>query len=329
MIDRGGHHIVSRVQPMLATAGELPADDDGWAYEIKWDGLRAIADIANGAVTLFSRTGRDITGSYPELRSWPAAVDQDPIVLDGEIVAFGGAAWPSFEALQQRMNVPSGSQAIFLASQVPVTYLAFDLLFSDGQPLLDEPYRQRRARLDQLGLDGPGWQTPPAFIGVPGTDVLAVSRQHGLEGVMAKKLESRYEPGRRSASWRKIKNVRRQEVVVGGWKPGEGARAGLIGSLLIGVHGPAGLAYAGHVGTGFSRQALRMLGQRLAPLRRDSSPFGTPVPAGHARAAVWVQPAIVIEVSFAEWTSAGRLRAASYQGLRTDKDPAEVVREPA
>jgi len=151
--------------------------------------------------------------------------------------------------------------------------------------------------------------------------------QHGLEGIVAKRLASRYEPGKRTGSWRKIKNVRRQEVVVGGWKPGEGNRAGQIGSLLIGVHDPAGLAYAGHVGTGFSQQTLRTLGELLAPLRRATPPFASPVPPEHARPAVWVEPAVVIEVGFAGWTRAGRMRAPTYRGLRPDKDPAGVVRE--
>ena len=313
---------------MLATAAAgLPPGDGGWAYEMKWDGLRALAYIEGGGVRLWSRTGRDITGGYPEFRDMAAGVRASQAVLDGEIVAFGGAEWPSFEAIQQRMNL-SPAQSRLLAAEVPVTYLAFDLLSLDGRPLLDEPYSQRRALLDGLGLNGPHWQTPPSFTDAAGPDVLAVSRQHDLEGVVAKRLSSRYEPGKRSQSWRKIKNVRRQETVVGGWKPGEGNRAGQIGSLLIGVQGPDGLDYAGHVGTGFTQQALAMLGQRLAPLRRDTSPFATPVPPEHARAAVWAEPLLVVEVEFSQWTSEGRMRAASYKGLRTDKDPSEVIREP-
>jgi bifunctional non-homologous end joining protein LigD len=324
----GEQGLPGQMRPMLATAAPgLPPADGGWAYEMKWDGQRALAYIEGGGVRLWSRTGREITAAYPELQDMAAGVRAGQAVLDGEIVAFGGAEWPSFEAIQQRMNL-SPAQSRLLAAEVPVTYLAFDLLSLDGRPLLDEPYSQRRALLDGLGLNGRHWQTPPAFAEAAGPDVLAVSRQHSLEGVVAKRLSSRYEPGRRSPSWRKIKNVRRQEAVVGGWKPGEGNRTGQIGSLLIGVQGPDGLDYAGHVGTGFTQQTLAMLGEKLAPLRRDASPFATPVPPEHARAAVWVQPLLVVEVDFTHWTSEGRMRAASYKGLRSDKDPADVVREP-
>jgi len=327
VIDRDRRSLPAQFRPMLAAAGELPADDAAWAYEMKWDGLRAIATISAGALTLTSRTGRDITSGYPELAGLAAAVSPHEVVLDGEIVAFGGDSWPSFEALQQRMNITSAGQVRRLAAEIPVSYLAFDLLFADGQPLADLRYRQRRARLDELAIEGSHWQTPPAFVGVPGADVQAVSRRHGLEGIMAKRLASRYEAGKRSPAWRKIKNVYRQEFVVGGWKPGEGNRSELIGSLIVGVHGPSGLTYAGHVGTGFSQQALEMLTQRLAPLRRAASPFGSAIPPEHARGAVWAEPELVVEAEFALWTSAGRLRAASYRGLRDDKDPADVVRE--
>jgi bifunctional non-homologous end joining protein LigD len=312
---------------MLAVAAELPANDMAWAYEMKWDGLRAIATISAGTVTLSSRTGRDVTATYPELAGLAAALGSHDVVLDGEIVAFGGGTWPSFEAIQQRMNVTAAAQVRRLAAEIPVTYLAFDLLFADGETLVDLPYQQRRARLDELAIDGPRWQTPPAFIGVPGADVQAVSRQHGLEGIMAKRTASRYEVGRRSASWRKIKNVFRQEFVVGGWKPGEGVRANLIGSLMVGVYGPDGLTFAGHVGTGFTQQTLRKLTARLEPLRRATSPFAPAVPQDQARGAVWTEPEVVIEAEFALWTSAGRLRAASFRGFRDDKAPTDVVRE--
>jgi bifunctional non-homologous end joining protein LigD len=327
VIDRDRRSLPAQYRPMLAIAGELPADDAAWAYEMKWDGLRAIAIISAGAVTLFSRTGRDVTSTYPELAGLADALGSREVVLDGEIVAFGDGTWPSFEALQQRMNVAAAAQVRRLAAEIPVTYLAFDLLSDDGEPLVGRPYRERRARLDELAVDGPRWQTPPAFIGVPGKDVQAVSRRHGLEGIMAKRIASRYEAGRRSASWRKIKNVQRQEFVVGGWKPGEGARSDQIGSLMVGVYGPGGLTFAGHVGTGFTQQTLRMLSARLGPLRRPTSPFGSTIPPEQARGAVWAEPRVVIEAEFALWTSAGRLRAASFRGMREDKDPAEVIRE--
>jgi bifunctional non-homologous end joining protein LigD len=313
---------------MLAVAGDLPRDDGQWAFEMKWDGIRAIAHLADGGVTLVTRTGRDVSGTYPELQTMAAGLAGHTAVLDGEIVAFGGAAWPSFEVLQQRMNVASPSQVRQLAAEIPVTYLAFDLLVIDDEVLIDRPYRDRRARLDELGFEGSNWQTPPAFIGVSGTDVQAVSRQHALEGVMAKRLESRYEPGKRSAGWRKIKNVHRQEFVVGGWQPGEGNRQNLIGSLIVGVNEPSGLVFAGHVGTGFTQATLVKLTSLLGPLRRATSPFGATVPPEYARGAVWVEPAVVVEARFGQWTNSGRLRAASYLGIRTDVDPATVVREP-
>jgi bifunctional non-homologous end joining protein LigD len=323
--DRSG--LPAQFRPMLAIAGVLPADDAAWAYEMKWDGIRAIATVKGGALMLASRTGRDATGSYPELAAMAAALGPRDVVLDGEIVAFGGGDWPSFEAIQQRMNVTAPGQVRRLAAEVPVTYQAFDLLSADGKLLTGRPYRERRARLEELAFDGPNWQTPPAFIGVPGADVQAVSRQHSLEGIMAKRLVSRYEAGKRSAAWRKIKNVHRQEFVVGGWKPGEGNRSDVIGSLIVGVQGQEGLTYAGHVGTGFTQQTLRMLTERLAPLRRATSPFGSTVPPEYVRGAVWAEPELVIEAEFGLWTSSGRLRAATYRGLRDDKDPADVVRE--
>lgn len=313
---------------MLAAAGSLPSDDTGWAYEMKWDGLRALAFITGGVVRLTSRSGRDITHAYPELAGLADAVGPDQTVLDGEIVAFGGGDWPDFEALQQRMNISSGAQARMLSTQVPVSYLAFDVLWLDGRPTMELPYSQRRKLLTGLGMNGARWQVPPSFVGESGTDIQAVSLEHHLEGVMAKRLQSRYEPGRRSAAWRKIKNVRSQEVVIGGWKPGEGGRAGWIGSLLVGVYEDSDLVYCGHVGTGFTQQTLRMLGDRLAPLRRATSPFSPKSPVDDPRFAQWVNPELVAEVAFADWTKSGRLRAPSYKGLRDDKDPKDVIREP-
>jgi bifunctional non-homologous end joining protein LigD len=317
------------LRPMLATAGSLPTDDAGWAYEMKWDGLRALAHVSAGKVRLSSRTLRDITRTYPELSGLgDAATGVEQAVLDGELVAFGDDDWPDFESLQQRMNIGSAAQARQLADVIPVSYLAFDLLWLNGTPVLDQPYLRRRELLESLGLHGASWQVPPSFIAESGSDVQAVSRQHNLEGVMAKRTQSRYEAGRRSASWRKIKNTRRQEVVIGGWKPGEGGRAGWIGSLLVGVYQDGDFVYSGHVGTGFTQQTLRLLREKLAPLQRDSSPFASDVPPEDARYARWVEPVLVADVVFGDWTKSGRLRAPSFKGLRTDKDPEDVIREP-
>jgi bifunctional non-homologous end joining protein LigD len=327
MTGTGRQVLPGQIRPMLATLGSLPSDTGGWAFEMKWDGVRAIAFVEDGSAQFWSRTGRDVTSSYPELRGLAAAVGPARVVLDGEVVAFGDGQWPSFEALQQRINISSPAQIERLAAELPVSYLVFDLLGLDGTPLIDAPYSERRALLDELGLDGRHWQTPPSFTDVAGADLLRVAEQQGLEGVVAKRLTSRYEPGRRSPAWRKVKVRHRQEAVVGGWTRGEGNRAGWIGSLLVGVQGPAGLEYAGHVGTGFTQETLVMLGQRLEPLRRKTSPFAAPVPPEHARAAIWVEPRLVVEVEFGGWTSADIMRAAAYKGLRSDKDPAEVIRE--
>jgi bifunctional non-homologous end joining protein LigD len=344
MIHRERQPLPAGVRPMLAVTGPAPRDQENWALEMKWDGVRALAYIERGQVRLMSRTERDITVAYPELAALGApatpfaaasraaaplgATPHKQLLLDGEIVVFGDAGWPEFEALQPRMHVTSAAQAAMLAGQSPVTYLIFDLLQLDGRPLFDLPYAGRRALLDELALTGPYWQTPPSFPGEDFSAVQGVSLEHHMEGVVAKRLDSVYAPGIRTDHWRKIKNVRRQEAVVAGYKPGQGNRTGQVGSLLIGVHDESGLIYAGHVGTGFSDQTLRLLGDKLRPLRRADSPFDGPVPPEHARPAVWVEPRLVIDVTFDRWTRAGRMRAPVYKGLRDDIDPATVIREP-
>ncbi len=328
MIHRERLALPGAMRPMLAVTGPAPRDPGHWALEMKWDGVRALAYIERGQVRLMSRTERDITVAYPELARLGAATTHKQLLLDGEIVVFGEGGWPEFEALQPRMHVSSASQAALLAGQTPVTYLVFDLLQLDGRPLLDLEYTQRRALLEELALAGPYWQTPPWFPGGDFDAVRSVSLAHRMEGVVAKRLDSRYVPGVRTGNWRKIKNVRTQEAVVAGYKPGKGNRTGQVGSLLIGVNDASGLVYAGHVGTGFTDETLRLLGDRLRPLRRPDSPFDGPVPPEHARPAVWVEPRLVVQVGFDRWTKAGRMRAPVYKGLRDDIDPADVVREP-
>ena len=328
MMHRERQPLPPGLRPMLAKLTAAPPPDDGtWALEMKWDGVRALAFVDRGQVRLMSRTERDITVTYPEITGIGHATSHKQLLLDGEIVVFGADGWPSFEALQPRMHVSDPAAARLLAGHNPVTYLVFDLLQLDGRPLLDLAYRYRRALLDELALAGPNWQTPPSFPGGDFEAVRSVSAGHGMEGVVAKRLDSRYQPGSRGSDWRKIKNHLSQEAVVAGYKPGQGNRAGLVGSLLIGVNDDSGLVYAGHVGTGFSTETLHMLSERLQPLRRSSSPFDSPVPQMYARTAVWVEPRLVVDVSFDRWTSAGRMRAPVYKGLRDDKDPEDVVRE--
>jgi len=247
-------------------------------------------------------------------------------VLDGEIVALDANGKPSFESLQARMHVTNPAQVRRLVTQVPATYFVFDVLYLDGKSLLETPYVERRRILESLQLSGRSWQTPPHFEG-DGDAVLAASKAQGLEGIIAKRLDSRYYPGKRSDCWLKVKNLRTQEVVIGGWKPGEGRRAGAIGSLLLGVAGTDGLEFVGHVGTGFTDRMLRDLESELAPLARTDSPFATPVPREHARNARWVEPRVVGEVAFGEWTREGRLRHPAWRGLRPDKSADEVIRE--
>jgi bifunctional non-homologous end joining protein LigD len=313
---------------MYATAGALPTteEDADWAYEMKWDGVRAVVYIEGGRGRVMTRNDRDVTGTYPEFRDLAASLGTRQVVLDGEIVAFDDKGRPSFGRLQQRMHVTNASQIRSLVKQVPVSYFVFDVLHLDGQPTTGLTYDERRALLDELGVEGPRWSTPPAFVGAGG-DALATSQAQGLEGVVAKKRNSRYEPGRRSACWLKVKNLRMQEVVIGGWKPGAGRRAGGIGSLLLGVNTDEGLVFAGHVGTGFTQRALGDLAAKLGPIERKTSPFADEVPRLHAREARWVTPKYVGEVVFSEWTADGRLRHPSWRGLRPDKHPDEVVVE--
>jgi bifunctional non-homologous end joining protein LigD len=311
---------------MLATLGELPKDDANWSYEMKWDGVRALTYLQDGRVRFTSRNDIDVTVSYPELHSLAEQLGETQALLDGEIVSFDEAGRPSFKRLQQRMHVASAATARRLAESDPAVYLIFDLLHLDGRNLFDLPYTQRRKLLEGLELDGDSWQIPPAFTG-DGAHAVEASKQQGLEGIMAKRSGSRYLPGRRSPDWVKVKNFRTQEVVVGGWSPGKGRRAGTVGALLLGVPTSEGLRYVGQVGTGFTDAMLRDLAERLGHIARKTSPFSPDVPRADARDAQWVAPQLVGEVMFGEWTGDGRLRHPSWRGLRPDKNPDEVVLE--
>ena len=298
-----------RIVPMLATLGPLPpASDDRWAFEIKWDGVRALAYSEPGRLRFESRSLRDITGAYPELSRLNRALSHHTAILDGEIVAFDEDGRPSFGRLQHRMHVSSESAARRLAKTNPVAYVAFDLLYLDGHSLLGLTYEERRARLKELGLNGERWQTPDHVIG-NGQAVLDASAAQGLEGVVAKRLDSWYEPGRRSSCWIKVKNKQRGEFTVIGWLPGEGKRRSRIGALLVAQDDK----YAGRVGTGFTEKELDRLAALLAPLETDTPAVADPKAA--PKGAIWVRPALAAEVEFAEWTNDGILRHPSYKGL--------------
>jgi bifunctional non-homologous end joining protein LigD len=323
-VEDAGEPLPALIRPMLATLRrELPTDD-GWAYEFKWDGVRAVVYIEGGRARALSRNDRDVSATYPELAAMAESLGSRRVVLDGELVALDASGRPSFGALQPRMHVTKTAQVRRLMAETPVTFFAFDLLYLDGESLLDRPYTERRERLEALGLAGDRWVTPPSS--TDGAAVYAASKEQGLEGVVAKRLTSPYRPGKRSTDWLKIKNVNTQEVVIGGWKPGEGRRAGVLGSLLLGIPSADGLDYVGHVGTGFNDKMLRELTHDLTPLARDDSPFVT-VSREHARDAHWVDPVLVGEVGFGEWTRDGRLRHPVWRGLRPDKNVDEVVRE--
>ncbi|MEU6643171.1 non-homologous end-joining DNA ligase [Saccharomonospora sp. NPDC046836] len=313
------------LSPMLAVTGSLPPaeEDEAWAYEFKWDGVRALARVEGGHVTLFSRRGGDITATYPELRGLGAQLGSTQVWLDGEIVALREGR-PSFAALQARMH--AGEQrARQLANQQPVTYLVFDLLHLQGRSCLQLPYAQRRELLSEFELGGPRWQLSPSFAG-GGAAVVDAAAEQRLEGVIAKRLSSLYRPGQRTSDWLKITDLRTLEVVIGGWRPGEGKRSDTFGSLMLGVPENGGLRYVGQVGSGFTEEMLRDLLARLRKLERTSSPFADELPRERAKGAHWVEPVLVAEVVFKDWTRDGRLRAPAWRGLRPDLDPAELGR---
>ncbi len=314
------------IRPMLATLGDLPDNDEAYGYETKFDGVRAIAYVHSGTLRLLTRNDADVTAVYPELAGLAPALGEENAVLDGEIVAVDETGRISFEALQPRMHLRDNRQIQRLSAQSPVSYCIFDLLHLDGHDIIGLPYTQRRELLQSLEMEGPHWRTPPYRHG-GGREALAQSVREGNEGIVAKRLDSVYTPGRRSPSWIKVKNIRTQEVVIGGWRPGQGSRADTIGSLLLGIPGERGLTYVGQVGTGFTREMLAELQHQLAGLSRSTSPFAGTLPARELKDARWVTPRLVGEVAFTEWTRDGRLRHPSWRGIRSDKDSQDVIRE--
>ncbi|MBI2766613.1 MAG: DNA ligase D [Chloroflexi bacterium] len=324
----------ARIEPMLARQSELPRDDAAYGFEIKWDGIRAILFSEGGRIHIQSRNLLDITKQYPELHELGESLGAHEAILDGEIVSLDADGIPSFARLQNRMGVAREADVRRRMHEYPATYMVFDLLYLDGHPVMHLPYTERRKLLESLELDGPSWKTPAYHAG-DGKAMLAATAARGLEGVVAKRLDGLYEPGKRSGAWLKTKNNLGQEFVIGGWTPGAGSRQDTLGALLIGYYDrtpadaeasgkPQRLHFAGKVGTGFTDEFFRGLIPRLQQMERKDSPFDHGIPEAGAR---FVEPRLVAQVRFTEWTRAGTLRHPAFLGLRDDKDPREVVLE--
>jgi len=301
---------------MLAVTWPSIFVDDAWGFEIKWDGVRTILGYDGDNVRLRSRAGNDATSRYPELGSFAA---DRPVVLDGEIVAFDEGGRPSFERIQQRMNLGSARLVDEARTSVPISFAVFDVLF-DGRPVVEEPWVERRERLAGIPLPSPFVSSHPVD-GDP-TDLWDFVLQRGIEGVVGKRLDSPYRPGVRSQEWRKIAAFRNMRAVVGGFTAGEGGRDGTFGALLLGLWTAEGLRWVGAVGSGFKDGDLRAIRGALDDMRMDRSPF---LPdEGMPKRVHWVQPQLVAVVRYKEWTSVGRLRAPSFKGF-TDDPLAEVT----
>jgi bifunctional non-homologous end joining protein LigD len=314
-VSNGRVSFLDPIPPMLATLGTLPTGG-GWAYEYKWDGVRAVIYVTASGVRVLSRNERDVTATYPDIAgAFPGS--RTEMVLDGEIVAPDAIGRPSFARLQRRMNVHRPAPA--LIEEFELHYNVFDLLHFEGKSLIDAPYTERRARLEKLK----GLRLTPSTVADEPDAVVDESRRRGLEGVIAKRLAAPYQPGRRSPDWIKAPFIRTQEVVIVGFKQGEGRRAGTIGAILVGLHRAGRLSFAGGVGTGFTDAMLHDLQEQLTPLVRATPPVDDLL-RRDARGATWVEPAIVGEVEYRSLTEDGRLRHSSWRGLRPDRRPEEA-----
>jgi bifunctional non-homologous end joining protein LigD len=297
--------LIFPVPPMKAVLGVLPADDERWAYEIKFDGYRTLAFVGDGRVRLQSTSQRDVTATYPELGELAGAVHAGTAVLDGELVVLDDDGTPRFELMQRHER----QAALYV----------FDVLRIDQHDTIGLPYEDRRRLLDQVVEPGPNWLVPAHRIG-DGGELLAATREQGLEGVMAKRLGSTYQPGKRSPNWRKIKNRQRVDVVIGGYTGGDGNRVTTFGSLLVGRFDGDRLAFAGGVGTGFDQRTLESLTRRLTELVTDDCPFDPLPPTSYRRAARWVRPVLTATIEMTEFTNDGLVRHASFVELQeTDR----------
>ena len=308
------------MRPMLASAGTVIPRGPEWAHEIKWDGMRVLAEVTGGRLRLSTRNENDVTSSFPELSTLAGPGMPDDMLLDGEVVALD-AGLPSFSALSERMHVSNDRRARRLAVSRPVTFMAFDLLRLDGVDLTSEPLARRRAALERIGLAGPHAQVPPTYD--DGVALQTATLEQGLEGVVSKRLSSRYSPGRRSHDWLKFPHRTSRSVVIGGWRL-EADSPNRLGAVLVGRPTPRGLAYLGRVGSGLAGKEQERVLRALEGRSVDTSPFADEVPPVDAQGTQWVRPEVVIEVQSLGLSGQGRLRQPAYRGLRPDLSPHDV-----
>jgi bifunctional non-homologous end joining protein LigD len=314
------------IAPMKATVGELPYPSEraAWSFEVKWDGMRVVTCTDGDRVQMWSGNHIEVTVRFPELVRIGQAVAGRSAVLDGEVVAFDPAGRPDFSTMQTRMHVADAREAQRRAAVTPVLYVVFDVMHFDGHELTNLPWHQRVGVLDAVFEEGPSWQRSARHD--DGEALLGAVTEARLEGIMAKRRDAAYAPGRRSPSWRKIKVRHRGELVVGGWLDGAGARSGRLGALLVGYYDDGALRFAGRVGSGFNDAELADLGARLGALASDRDPFDPPLKRADAPGAHFVRPELVVEVAWGDWTPDGRLRHPSYLGRRFDKAATDVTR---
>lgn len=308
------------MRPMLATPADAVPSTDLWRHEVKWDGMRALIDIRDHQVRVFSRTERDITVAFPELVSQAAGlIDFEDLLLDAEVVVMHQGR-PSFSSLAERFNVVDATTAQQLAATAPVTAMVFDVLRVMGTPVMGQTWTARRTMLESIDITSRWVTVPPVF--TDGHSLLAATADQGIEGIVSKRIDATYRPGARSDDWLKSVHRRTGSYVIVGWRREKGGSA--LGSVLLAEPTSAGLAYRGRVGSGLAGRRGVALAQQLLPLRRDDNPTVTGVPVEDARDCIWVEPAIVADVEFHGLSEAGRLRQPSWRGVRADLEPADL-----